>query len=381
MKQRGITRILAVMLLLVGCTSSPRAGDATLFEGLDENIERRLLIRADEETRNIDAGGLLYDDKELEQYVNAVARKLQGSAEGRAVTVKVIKNPYLSAFAMSNGRIYLHTGMLAAMENEAQLATILGHEMAHVSNRHAAKKYTKERIRSESKVTLNSWLGAFGESLGQFAIMASVNWYSREFEAEADREGIKRAVRAGYDPREAPKMYALLMQEIDKKKKKIPLAYSDHPYIQDRIKNCEEMIASEYHGKEGASNEEDFRRRTNPLLLDTAVLDLKLGDFAVAERIVEKHLKWKSDDARAYFLLGEIARGQGQVGGEQKAIAHYRKAVSLRKNYAEPYRAMGLMAYKKGDKQEAKKNLEGYLALRSDASDADYIRQYINECK
>ena len=381
MKQRGIMRILAVMLLLAGCTSSSRVREATLFEGLDENIERRLLIRADEETRNIDEGGLLYEDKELEQYVNAVARKLQGSTEGRPVRVKVIKNPYLSAFAMSNGSIYVHTGMLAALENEAQLATVLGHEMAHVSNRHTAKKYTKEKIRSESKVTLNSWLGAFGESLGQYAIMASVNGYSREFEAEADREGIKRTVRAGYDPREAPKMYALLMQEIDKKKKKIPLAYSDHPYIQDRIRSCEEMIASEYRGKEGVTNGEDFRRRTAPLLLDTAVLDLKLGDFAVAERIVEKHVKWKSDDARSYFLLGEIAQGQGQAGGEQKAIAHYRKALSLRKNYAEPYRAMGLMAYKKGDKQEAKKNLESYLALRSDASDGEYIRQYINECK
>jgi predicted Zn-dependent protease len=348
-------------------------------EGLDENIERRLWNRSEEESGKLDRSGFLYEDKELENYVNAVARKIDDNSKaGPAITVNVIKNPSINAFAYPTGRIYVHTAMLAALENEAQLAAVLGHEMAHVYNRHAAQKWTKQKIRSESKVSLNSWLGSFGESMGQIAIEVSVNGYSREAEMEADQEGLARAVRAGYDPSEASKWQAFVKEASDREKKKRPRT---HPRIDDRIKRYEELLAGEYRGKRGITNSEEFQRRTTPLLLDNAVLDLKLGNTEVAERSVEKYIRWKPDDARAYFLLGESVRENGQPDAEREAMTNYQKAIALRRNYPEPYRSLGMMAMKKGEKKEAKKHFEVYLTLRPDAEDRDYIGQYINECR
>jgi predicted Zn-dependent protease len=370
----------AGLLFVSGCkTTAPDAKPMSKNEGLDENIERRLWNRSEEESSKLERSGFLYEDKELENYVNAVARKIDGNSKtGPTITVKVIKSPIVNAFAYPTGRIYVHTAMLAALENEAQFAAVLGHEMAHVYNRHAAQKWTKQKIRSESKVNLNSWLGSFGESMGQIAIEVSVNGYSREAEMEADQEGLARAVRAGYDPSEAAKWQAFVKEASDREKKKLPRT---HPRIDDRIKSYEALLAGEYQGKRGITNSEAFQRRTTALLLDNAVLDLKLGHSEVAERSVKKYMRWKPDDARAYFLLGESIRENGQPDAEREALTSYQKAISLRRNYPEPYRSLGMVALKKGEKQEAKKNFEVYLSLRPDAEDRDYIRQYINDCR
>ena len=372
--QTALLLTVMELIMLASCAGAPKP--VTRSEGLDENVERRLWARSDEEISKIDRSGFLYEDRELEKYVNAVARKIQGM-KAAAITVKVIKDPYVNAFAYPNGRIYVHTAMLAALENEAQLAAMLGHEIAHVQNRHTARKFTKERIRSESKVKLNSWLGQFGESLGQIAIEVSVNGYSREFEMDADRTGLALAVSAGYDPSEAAKWHEFLKETTDKQKKKLPRT---HPKIGDRIKSYELLIAEEYRGKQGAANAEEFGIRTTRLLLDNAALDLKSGNFEVAERTVKKYITRKPDDARAYFLLGEIARENGQPDTENQAVTNYRKALSLKTNYPEPHRSLGLLALKKGEKQEAKKRFDRYLSLRPDAEDKEYILQYMNDC-
>lgn len=378
MRKRIPVIILAALFTLSGVARAAHA--APKSEGLDENSEKRLWIRAEEETRRIDRSGWLYEDRDLENYVNAVARKLLQPGSS-SITVKIIRNPYINATAYPTGRIYVHTGILAAMENEAQLATLLGHEITHVVKRHAAQEFTKMKKRSESKVNLTAWLGSLGEAAGQWSILASVKGYSRELETEADREGLKQSVRAGYDPREAPKLFELFDQDSYAQKGKVPFVYSSHPKNQDRIKSYEQLLAGEYKGAQGAVNAEEFRRHTTRLLLDNAELDLKRGNFASAERAAEKYLAWKPTDSRAYFLLGEIFRENGETDAEKQALVNYQKATALRKDYPEPYRAMGMIAYKKGEKQEARKNLERYLSLQPDARDKDYIRQYISECK
>ncbi len=391
---RPFVLLLCGALVLTACASTkpgpnPDAGakqtkarKPTRSEGIDENIERRLLVRAEEERKTLDDSGFLYPDQALEDYLNSVARKVWPPREsGVAVYVKVIRNPELNAFAFPTGKIYVHSGILAAMDSEAQLAALLGHEIIHAANHHAAQEFTKRKIRSESKATLTSLLGSLGEALGSYAIMVSVNGYSREFEAEADEQGLAQAVKAGYDPREAPKLHRLLLDEIDAKKSKASFVYSRHPETKDRIASYEELLRTEYKGRQGIVNTEVYRRQTTKLLLDNAALDIKQGTWASAERTIKKFMVQKGDDPRAFFLLGEMHREQGGPDHEKDAMSCYQRAVTLKPDYAEPYRAMGMMAYKKGDKQQARGNLERYLALRPAADDREYIRQYISESK
>jgi beta-barrel assembly-enhancing protease len=381
--KRPAVIVLAAMLVLAGCAAVPKQkARNTLSEGIDENSEKRLLVRSEEERLKLDRSGFLYDDQGLEDYLNRIARKVWPPTQsGPHLSVKIIKNPELNAFAIPSGRIYVHTGILASMENEAQLAVLLSHELIHVVNRHSAQEFTKRKIRSESKATLNSWLGSFGEALGSFAIMVSVNGYSREFEAEADRLGLEQAVKAGYDPQEAPKLHQLFLEELDAKKSKASFAYSRHPATKDRIASYQELLRTDYKGKQGVLNADVYRRHTMPLLLDNAVLELKLGNWASAEKSVRKYMGRKRDDARAFFLLGEVCRELAGADGERDAVVNYQKAVALKQDYPEPYRAIGMIAYKKGDKEQARKNLERYLALKPGAEDGEYILKYINESR
>jgi Flp pilus assembly protein TadD len=116
------------------------------------------------------------------------------------------------------------------------------------------------------------------------------------------------------------------------------------------------------------------------LVLDNARLDLRQGRFFVAQRTVEKFLAVKPDDARAYFLLGEIFRQRCRQDDAAAAIKYYEKSISLNPSFPEPHKAMGLIHYKDGDNRLAKKYFESGLLLSPDTADRAYIQGYLKLC-
>ncbi len=363
---------------------APKASDQAV-----DAAQKMLLVQADAEVKRFAAAGLLYEDEGLEKYLNNVVKRLQTTDASRASSfhIRVIKNPSMNAFALPNGVIYVHTAILAHMRNEAQLATLLAHEMAHVMLRHQAKKTADLRVTSEAKAPLVSALGTYGESFGRLSTLASTRGYSRETESEADTEGLKLVVKAGYDPREAPKFYEVLNEENEgaigreeeDEKDEEAFIYSSHPGNKERIKNDENLLATEYAAIQGgATNTNAFRQYTLRLLLDNAELDIKRSHYAGAKRTINRYLAEKSRDPRAYYLLGEAAWRQAMESAEQ-AKSNYEKALSLRSDHPESYRALGLMQLKMGDKKAALTNLKQYLTLKPAAPDHEYIQQYIRE--
>ena len=105
--------------------------------------ERQLWSDAEREEEKLAKLGKSWDDPLLEEYLSSVAAKLvpeeARQAGAPAVRIVVLKDPTLNAFTMPNGKVYVHTGLLSRLQNESQLAMILGHEVTHVTNRHALK--------------------------------------------------------------------------------------------------------------------------------------------------------------------------------------------------------------------------------------------------
>ena len=134
---RAISFAALVLLLFVGCASTVAPPIEQGFS-LDED-ESRLWDRSADERKRLERSGLLHEDEDLALYVTEVALRVQpqNTRTPLPLSVKILRDPRINAFALPDGTIYLHTGMLARMENEAQLATVLGHEMAHVFRRHA----------------------------------------------------------------------------------------------------------------------------------------------------------------------------------------------------------------------------------------------------
>jgi predicted Zn-dependent protease len=377
---------LCILLFCAGCASTdlPTVKSKTLRL---EDDEQRLWQRSKEEQKRLDRSGLILDDPILEAYLNSVAQSLQPPDVFEIIpfNVKIIKNRYLNAFAYPNGQIYVHTGILSRMDNEVHLATLLAHEMAHCTQRHAVKGFRNAKNKTAFLAILQTatmGLGGVGELaglLGALGTVASVTGYSRENETEADSEGFKAVGKAGYDITESKKLFECLRQEVKDEKKKEPFFFGSHPRLQERIDNYERlMTTAEKMG--GVRNRERFLDKIKNVVLLNAFLDLKAGRFETAQRSAEKYAVLQPADPKAFYLLGEIARQKGEEKDTEKALKLYEKAVSLDPDYPDAYRGAGLVYLKRGDRTKARKLLESYLARASNASDRGHVEEYIKEC-
>src|SRR3990172_8359709 len=193
-----------------------------------EADERQLWAQAEKEEEKLLKRVKVYDDPLLEEYLARVGDRLL-PAEGKAAggpgfRVGVMSDPTLNAFAMPNGRIYVHTGLLARLDNEAQLAMILAHEMTHVTHRHALSFNRDAR----NKQIL-------------YTVLAAIKGYGRDLEREADNEGMARLVRAGYDPKEAPKVFELLRSEGKDRGSLEAFFFGSHPRLTERLATTREL--------------------------------------------------------------------------------------------------------------------------------------------
>ena len=382
-------RALLAAVLLAGCATTdlaPLTGATTTLE----DDEQRLWRRSEEEQRALDASGLVYRNEELESYLNQVARRLQPPDVYRRIPfrVRVISNPRLNAFAFPNGVIYVHTGLLARLDNEAQLAILIGHEMTHATHRHAVKDFRQTKSKRAWLAGIQTTLGGvpgiggLAGALGEIGATAAVTGYSRDLERQADVEGLRRAVAAGYDPAEAPKLFAILKRDVEQEKVQAPLFYATHPRLQERIETVEEILRTDYKGRTGGvTNAGAFRRKTSQVVLDSAWMDLKAGRFDAARQGADKYVAQATSDARGHYLLGEVLRQKGDRAAAEQAIAHYKQAIAVDRAYADPHRGLGLLHFQLAQKPQAKRALETYLAISPQASDRAYIEEYIKLCK
>jgi len=372
------TSLALAGLLATACAQTrlaPASGNAFRLE----EDERGLWRQAEEAEARFESGGLVYADAALEAYLDEVAHRIQPASVFAAIPfrIRVVRNPYLNAFTLPNGRIYLHTGMLARMDNEAQLATVLAHEMTHATHRHAVREWRD----LQNHVALAAGLNSILPGIGTLAAFSGVRGYSRELETEADDEGLRLVVNAGYDAREAPKLFAHLQEQLREEKQSEPFFFGTHPALDARIENYRARIEAQGLGKKaGATNAEAFLSHTRAAVYDNAVLDLRAGRFVAAERGARKFAALDPGSPRGPYLFGEIAR-QRSDGEWDAALDDYRRAVALDARYPDPYRAIGLILYKRDEKSAAREAFEKYLSLSPAATDRGYIEAYIGSSK
>ena len=308
-----------------------------------------------------------------------------------SLTVRVIQNPLLNAFALPNGTIYVHTGILARMDNEAQLAALLGHEITHVTHRHTIKQFRSIQNKAAFVATLQVTLagvpfGNVATLLGAIGTMASVYGYSRDREREADLEGFKSLERAGYDLNEAPKLFVHLQRDLDPDEdKKEPFFFGTHPRLQERIDNYTELLQTRAPRQASEAwlirHDEVFRKRTLRLLLDNAVLDLRVGRFNTAKVAIEKFLRQDPHHPQGLYLLGEVLRQQGRPENIEQAIHVYEAAMQGDPAFPDPLKGLGFLYYKQQQWEQAVQLFERYLALAPKAGDRGYIEGYLRSLK
>lgn len=301
------------------------------------------------------ASGALFDDPIASKYYKEITDRIMRGA-GLApdkFNFYIIRSDGINAFAVPGGYIYMHTETIISLENEGQLASILGHEVAHITSRHFARRM--EAASSLSMAYLASALvgvlvasqggnaGALGQAvmtLGTgFSIQAMLT-NSREDEAEADAKGLKYLTKAGYDPKDMYGAFRIMADKTYQVSPSIPTYLSTHPALTSRLatsfKDNEKTKSTRVDGRYLA-----FRDRILALT----------GNEQRAQNIFSKRLNANKKDHSALHGLGLLAARQQNLGQADKFMT---QALNLAPNNREYLADLGDLALRRRKPDEAK---------------------------
>lgn len=362
--------ILQLALLLGACASTE---GVTSFKSADDTaklheMERRMWHEADSYDVTLDRSGQVYDQARVTAYVQGVMDRLYPEFKGKIV-VRLYDSTDLNAFAMFNGSVYVNIGMLARMENEAQLAALLGHEATHFVEKHGFHKRVTAKNASAFAET--------GVPFSRLAAVSSISGFSRDLEREADLKGYERMVKAGYDPREAPKLFQHLADEVKALKIEAPYFFSSHPELNERIDEFKRLAASHKGG--GRVDAEAYNTMMAQIKLDALRKDVGQDRYASVILVMEDSRKSRTYPAAGYFYLGEAYSRRDEKNDAGKALEAYKTAARLAPKFAPTHMRLGMHYMKSGNKGAARRHFEQYLSLApKDAADRQYVQQYMN---
>jgi len=187
----------------------------------------------------VDRQAKFIEDPMITEYVNRVGQNIVLHSDAKVpFTIKVIDSDEVNAFALPGGFFYVNKGLLLAADNEAELAGVMAHEIAHVAARHAVENQTKasflEYAALGASIFLGGWPGMIFQNTAGFGLLGAFMKFSRSAEEEADKLGVQYMYAAGYDPTAMATMFEKLEATNKKKPGFISRAFASHPAPPDR---------------------------------------------------------------------------------------------------------------------------------------------------
>jgi predicted Zn-dependent protease len=214
----------------------------------------------------------LVEDRSINEYVNSVGQRL-ARASGRPNIpwrFYVVDDKSINAFATLGGRVYVHTGLLAATQSEAQLASVLGHEIGHIVGRHGLENVKKSQkygtlagLATIAGAILGGQAGAnLGGLAGNMIAGGYLMKHSRDAEREADYLGLYDLKEAGYNTGGMVEMFEILQEVGASSPNAFGSILASHPAPSERAANTRREISQYLRGsdRKGLSNTEDFQR-------------------------------------------------------------------------------------------------------------------------
>jgi predicted Zn-dependent protease len=212
LRLRHLLSVLPIVLLsLAGCAVNPATGERS-FTGFMSEAQEVEVGRETHPKILAEFGGA-YDNVALQRYVESIGELLASTTERPDIdfTFTVIDSPIINAFALPGGYVYVTRGLLALADNEAEVASVVGHEIGHVIARHSAQRYSRSVLAQIGAIGLGIATGS-GElaNLAGSGAAVYLQSFSRDQEFEADTLGIRYMARANFDPQAAADFLAKL---------------------------------------------------------------------------------------------------------------------------------------------------------------------------
>jgi predicted Zn-dependent protease len=190
----------------------------------------------------VEKSSKLITDPVITEYVNRLGQNLVRNSDAKVpFTIKVIDSDDINAFALPGGYFYVNTGLILAADEEAELAGVMAHEIAHVAARHGTEQYTKAQLFNYASIPLIFVGGGIGYGISLLVPLQFLQ-FSRSAEREADYLGVQYAYKTGYDPTAFISFFEKIKAQEKHKPGRLAKAFSTHPPTDDRIRKSQEEI-------------------------------------------------------------------------------------------------------------------------------------------
>jgi beta-barrel assembly-enhancing protease len=269
------------------------------------SIEKEIAL-GKQMAQEVERQAKIVEDPIVAEYVNRVGQNLVRNSDAKVpFTIKVIDAEEINAFALPGGFFFVNTGILLNADNEAEMAGVMAHEIAHVAARHGTRQATRGDIVNYGSIPLiflGGWTGyAIRQGMG-LAIPMGFLSFSRGFESEADMLGLEYMYKAGYDPTCFVDFFEKVQSQEKRKPGTMSKVFSSHPPTDDRIKKAQENIQQLLKAKP-----------------EYVVSTSEFGD--VKARVMAMHNRRKIDDSKdsGRPTLRRNPNGQIDANGDEKA--------------------------------------------------------------
>lgn len=378
--------IIACVLALCACAAAPVEDIEPGADPAPDSDEAGLWMMMEKAERRLITSGQLVEDPALQDYVGGIACRL-APEYCDDIRVYVVEQPDFNATMAPNGFMTVWTGLILRCENEAQLATVIGHEIAHYRYRHSLLMWRSMRASSDAWMLVNLAIGASGSSGSQAAsaatqalMMAGLMSFSREHEREADTLGFQLVSTAGYDTREAARIWDGLIAEREAAEADDPpVLFASHPPSPERSQTLRDM-ARELGADAGRERgSEAFLEMTLAHRGNWLAAELRRRRFARVQVVLDRLIEQGSGLGELYFQQGQLYRLRDADGDVERAIGAYERALTHPDAPAATHRALGFVQWSQGRHEAARRALEGYLREAPEAGDRAMIESYLEE--
>jgi len=313
-------------------------------------------------------GGDYVVDPELTKYVNGVGQRLAAVSDRKLpYEFVVLNNSVPNAWALPGGKIAINRGLLIELNNEAELAAVLGHEIVHAAARHGAKGMERGILLQGAVAAAG--LVSRGNNYEKIAVRGSqmaaglINQkYGRNAEIESDLYGMRYMSRAGYDPRAAISLQEVFLRLSEGKDADwLSGLFSSHPPSQQRLEaNRATAKTLPESGELGVQRFKEkiarmIRTKDDYHAFDMGSKALSEGKDKEALSLAQQAISGEPNEGRFHALVGDVYMEQQQY---QDALTSYNKAVELNSEFFYFYVQRGLNKRKLGDQQGARTDLE-----------------------
>ena len=377
LQHRRITRRQMLWLLgasaLSGCASSP-VGSGSILVGMSEEEEKATDRQVSPQQFSQDLGAV--QDGMLNQYLAEVGHRLDSKSHRPQMpySYRALNANYVNAYTFPGGAMGVTRGILVDLDNEAELAALLGHELGHVNARHAAQRQGTAMVTQAAMTGVNiigtvagyGGLTDLGTQLGASVLLSS---YSRDNEREADALGQEYMVRAGYPASGMVGLQQLLVDQQKESPGMLQTMFSTHPMSSERRDTARQMAEGKYAasntrdaGRERFMDNTAALRRIKPTIDSCQKGEVAMAgkDYGKAEERFRMALKSTPRDYAANVLMARCLSAQDK---DAQALEYAQTATRIYPQEAQAHKLLGVLALGQKDPAAAYEHLDSYDRL------------------